>query len=96
MSLQNSSFFLKELILRLAGENQQDLCLIKLEWKNTVGSAFAAKAKPVRFDNGILKVAVENNIWLQELILYKHKFRAVYLKKHKLDIKDIIFFVKTG
>jgi len=46
-------------------------------------------------DGDTWEVTVSNNIWLQEMILYKHKIRAKYRKKYGLDIQDIIFFVKT-
>ncbi|MCF7911768.1 MAG: DUF721 domain-containing protein [Candidatus Cloacimonetes bacterium] len=95
MSFHTTGHFLYDLIIRIAGEEHKDYATILIGWKEIVGKAVAEKAKPVKFENSILKVAVSNNIWMQELILYKHKIRAQYRKNFKIDIQDIIFFVNT-
>jgi len=95
MSFHTTGQFLNNLITRLAGERFKEYSIILLGWKNIVGKLVADKAKPVNFEHGILKVAVTNNVWLQELILYKHKIRSQYRKKHNLEIKDIIFFINS-
>jgi predicted nucleic acid-binding Zn ribbon protein len=95
MGFKSTSNFLNDLVISLAGEELRDYSIILIGWKNIVGRIVADKAKPVNINNGVLKVAVRNNIWLQELILYKHKIRSQYKKKHGLDLKDIIFYVNT-
>jgi len=95
MAFRATGDFLHELIIRIAGEDNRDYTTILMGWKKIVGKSVADKAKPVKFENDVLKVAVTNNIWLQEMILYKHKIRAKYRNKYGLDIQDIIFFVKT-
>ncbi len=95
MSFHTAGHFLNDLIIRLAGEKFRDYSTILLGWKKIVGKTVADKAKPVKFEHGVLKVAVNNNVWLQELILYKHKIRSRYRKKYNLEIKDIIFFINS-
>jgi len=36
-------------------------------WAEVVGPAVAANARPARIKNGVLRVAVSDSIWLQEL-----------------------------
>ena len=86
---------LDDLILRIAGEKLRNYAAIRLKWESVVGKNTAANANPVFFDKGVLKVAVSNNIWLQELILYKHKIRARYKKLYDINIENIIFFIGT-
>lgn len=95
MAFQSTGKLLESLIIRIAGEKLRDFSYILLGWKDIVGKIVADKAKPVKYENGILKVAVRNNIWLQELILYKYKIKAQFRKRYQLEIKDIIFFIKT-
>lgn len=40
-------------------------------WDRAVGSQLAAKAKPVRFNNGLLTVAVSSAPWMQQLNFMK-------------------------
>jgi len=62
-------------------------------WDRAVGSRLAAKAKPVRFNNGMLTVAVSSAPWMQQLnfmkrditqrlnqMLGKELVREIYLK----------------
>jgi predicted nucleic acid-binding Zn ribbon protein len=95
MSFQSAGNFLNDLIYRLAGEKLRDYSTILLAWKNIVGKPVAGKAKPVKFENGVLSVAVTNSVWLQELILYKHKIRSKYRLRHNIEIRDIIFYINS-
>ncbi|MEA5115600.1 MAG: DciA family protein [Geobacteraceae bacterium] len=40
-------------------------------WDRAVGSQLAAKAKPIRFNNGLLTVAVSSAPWMQQLNFMK-------------------------
>lgn len=95
MAFRETGSMLNILISRIAGEKLRDYSFILMGWKEIVGRQVSQKAKPRKYENGILKVSVQNNIWLQELILYKHKIRAQYKKKYGIEIKDIIFYLKT-
>ncbi|MDP8209720.1 MAG: DUF721 domain-containing protein, partial [Candidatus Stygibacter australis] len=76
MAFRATGDFLYDLIIRIAGEDNKDYTTILMGWKKIVGKSVAEKAKPVKYENNVLKVTVSNNIWLQEMILYKHKIRA--------------------
>ncbi len=82
------------LILRIGGEKFQPFIELYLAWKPLVGDLLAAKSHPFRFQKSILYIAVENNSWLQELVLRK----ADILSKCRSripDLRDIIFFIRS-
>jgi hypothetical protein len=95
MAFKSVSDYLSEVILQIAGNKYRNYAQIRLRWQEIVGASVAANATPRNFDNGILKVSVKNNIWLQEMVLYKYKIISTY-KKFDLPIKDIIFFLNSG
>ncbi|MEA3475851.1 MAG: DUF721 domain-containing protein [Candidatus Cloacimonadota bacterium] len=68
---------------------------IGLLWSKAVGSILSKKAQINKLDNNILFVNVENNIWLQELVLQKskiiHRINKKLLPQDK--IQDIIFCI---
>ncbi|MBC8525813.1 MAG: DUF721 domain-containing protein [Candidatus Cloacimonetes bacterium] len=46
---------------------------IALLWNRTVGKILSRKAQITKLENNILFINVENNVWLQELVLQKSK-----------------------
>ena len=68
---------------------------ISLLWNKAIGSILSQKAQINKLDKNILFVNVENNIWLQELVLQKsriiHRINKKLLTQDR--IQDIIFFI---
>lgn len=95
MAIKALSDIIGNAILNIAGDKYRDYTRILMLWRRIVGKKVADNASPARLDNGVLKVAVKNSIWMQEMILYKYKIIATY-KKHGLLIKDIIFFLDVS
>ena len=62
-------------------------------WPNIVGVDIARHAQPVSLRNGILVVAVDHPVWLQELSRY-HKpliVQKVQERVGKKTVRDIVF-----
>jgi predicted nucleic acid-binding Zn ribbon protein len=62
-------------------------------WADIVGSDIARHAHPVSLRNGLLVVAVDHPVWLQELVRYD---KAIILQKvreriGKIAVRDICF-----
>jgi predicted nucleic acid-binding Zn ribbon protein len=62
-------------------------------WADIVGSDIARHAQPVSLRNGLLVVAVDHSVWLQELVRYD---KPVILQKvrervGKKVVRDICF-----
>lgn len=95
MSIRSLGDILNKAILNIAGEKYRNYTRILLQWKNIVGEKVAENSSPAHFNNGILKVAVKNSIWMQEMILYKYRIISSY-KKKGIQIKDIIFYLDVS
>jgi predicted nucleic acid-binding Zn ribbon protein len=62
-------------------------------WPHIVGSDIARHAQPVSLRNGLLVVAVDHPVWLQELSRY-HKallLQKIHASVGKKSVRDIIF-----
>lgn len=62
-------------------------------WRDIVGSDIARHAQPVSLRNGLLIVAVDHPVWLQELSRY-HKpliLQRVHERVGKKAVRDIAF-----
>ena len=70
---------------------------VGLLWSQTVGGILSKKTLINKLENHILFVNVENNVWLQELILQKSKIiHRINKKLNQQDkIKDIIFSISA-
>ncbi|MCK4338470.1 MAG: DUF721 domain-containing protein [Candidatus Cloacimonetes bacterium] len=70
---------------------------IGLLWNRAVGGILSKKALINKLENNILFVNVENNVWLQELVLQKSKIIHRINKKlnYQDKIKDIIFSISA-
>jgi predicted nucleic acid-binding Zn ribbon protein len=96
MSLTKAGNIFNELLFRLAGARYKDFVRLILVWENVVGSLLAQKAKIYKVDEKVVFVKVENNIWLQELILLKSEIKQKLKRQSGVKIKEIVFFIKNN
>ena len=78
---------------RLGLENRLQQAQISQRWPELVGSDIARHAQPVTLKNGLLVVAVDHPVWLQELSRY-HKpllLQKIRDRVGKTAIRDIAF-----
>lgn len=95
MALQSIADIGKTLALRLGGERYASFIRLYLDYKEVVGELLAQKSHPYRYKDDVLFVAVENNSWLQELVLKKQELIARYQAVSRIKPKDILFFIRT-
>nr|MDK2851139.1 hypothetical protein [Candidatus Cloacimonadota bacterium] len=95
MALIPAGSRIEDLIYRLGGEKHKRFIHIFMNWKRIVGELLAEKSYPIKIDRDTLFVAVENNAWMQELVLLKNDIINYYKKNCHEDLNDIIFIIKT-
>ena len=90
----NSTNQLVPLVMKQLGlEQRLQQSQVFYLWTNIVGTDIARHAQPVGLRNGILIVAVDHPIWLQELARY-HKaliLQKVQERVGKKAVRDIVF-----
>ena len=72
------------------------LCEYRLQkqWKALVGEVVAAHTWPARIRFRKLHVAVENSVWLHQLLYLKTTLMEnVHAQMEELDLQDIIFWI---
>jgi len=84
---------IENLIQNLSDKGFSREIKIAFLWRRIVGDILDNKTRILKFENGILYIVVENNIWLQELVLKKTEILEQL--NGQLDpthqIKNIIF-----
>ena len=65
-------------------------------WPDTVGATIAKHARPVRIRRGVLCVAVDSPVWMQELQFLKESIRAQLNVRVGSEVVSDIFFVLDG
>jgi predicted nucleic acid-binding Zn ribbon protein len=95
MKLSRAGNAIQALVLRIAGADNQDLVAIAWSWRRIVGSLLADRTEIVKMENKILFIAVNNSVWMQELILQKYRIIGAIRRKTGVTLSDIIFFIKT-
>ena len=95
MAFTSLSNIKKEVITKIAGDKYKSFVNLYQNWKEIVGPLLAARSHPFHLKDSILYVAVENNSWLQELVLRKPYILKQLNDKTGEEIKDIIFLIKT-
>ncbi|MCB5272165.1 MAG: DUF721 domain-containing protein [Candidatus Cloacimonetes bacterium] len=86
----------QSVIYRLGGERHQRFIRVYLAWKQLVGDLLSERSHPVKLDNDVLFVGVQNSAWMQELILLKADIIKNYKSQFGEDLQDIIFTIRTG
>jgi len=62
-------------------------------WEEAVGATIARHARPVRIRRGLLCVAVDSPVWMQELQFLKESIRAQLNTRVGADVISDLFFV---
>ncbi|MEA2103394.1 MAG: DUF721 domain-containing protein [Candidatus Cloacimonadota bacterium] len=70
---------------------------IALLWNRAVGSLLNRKSRIVKLEHNTLFVLIENNVWLQELLLNKSEIKAKINKNLSKEekISEIIFSLSS-
>lgn len=87
--------FCNRLVLNLAGEKYRSFIILYSGWKGIVGDLLAERSHPVKFQKSILYVGVQNNSWMQELILHKNALLAQCRQSINEELTDIIFVIRS-
>jgi hypothetical protein len=95
MAFSSFSRLSENLIYRLGGDKYRSFIHIYLSWSKIVGEILASQSHPVKVENGVLYVAVQNNTWMQELILIKDDIIAKYKSIYEEEIADIVFLISS-
>ena len=95
MSFIRSGGAIQNLLYSIAGEKYENLVTIALAWKKIVGNIVAERSEIQKIDNNILFIAVNNSVWLQEMVLTKKIIIAKIKQRLGIELKDIVFFLKN-
>ena len=86
---------LKSIVYQIAGKENSDIVTIALGWKKIVGSLLAERASIRKLEKRNLFIAVNNNVWMQELILRKYQIISEIKFRLHIELRDIIFFLNN-
>jgi hypothetical protein len=83
------------IVYRLGGDKYERFIHVYLCWKRVVGDLLASRSHPVKLEQNILFVGVQNNTWMQELLLLKQDIISKYKSIFQEEIADIIFLIRS-
>lgn len=83
-----------KLILALGGERYSHFIQAYFSWQRIVGDLLAERSHPIKLDNDILYVGVQNSTWMQELVLRKADIISKYAAYGE-NINDIIYLINS-
>ena len=86
----------KDLVFSIAGEENHDLIAVAFGWKKIVGNLLAERASIVKLENGVLFIAVTNNVWMQELVLRRSQLISDINRILHVKLSNIVFFMKQN
>jgi len=86
----------KDLVFNIAGKENHDLVAVAFGWKTIVGNLLAERASIVKLENGVLFIAVTNNVWLQELVLRRSPLVSDINRILHVRLSNIVFFMKQN
>ncbi len=95
MLKKTSSSAITDLIIRICGEENRDLIQLNMNWKRIVGKIIAEKSYVHKYENDRILVAVQNSVWLNELMLKKTFLINEIKEKLHIEVKDMYFFIKA-
>lgn len=95
MSFYSVSQATETLLLRLAGEKYQRFVHVFLCWKKVVGELLASRSYPLKLEQNTLFVAVQNNTWMQELVLLKSDILSKYKNIFQEEIAELVFVISS-
>jgi len=85
----------ENLLYRLGGERYQRFIHIYLVWKNVVGELLSSRSYPMKMEGDVVYVAVQNNTWMQELILLKKDILKKYKSLYQEEIAELVFLISS-
>lgn len=85
----------ENLLYRIGGEHYQRFIHIYLAWKNVVGELLSSRSHPMKLEGVVLYVAVQNNTWMQELILLKKDILKKYKLMYQEEIAELVFLISS-
>ena len=86
----------KDLVYSIAGKENHDLIAIAFGWKSIVGDLLAERASIIKLENGVLFIAVTNNVWMQELVLRRSQLISDINRILHVKLSNIVFFLKQN
>lgn len=91
--LKHVSNIFDELLGNLSQQGFNREIKIAIQWNRAVGHLLRRKTQIRKLENNVLFISVENNVWLQELLLKKNKIlQKINAKLKKSEhLKNIIF-----
>ncbi len=95
MSINQISGITTELLYRLGGDRYKRFIHVYLCWKRVVGDLLSSRSHPIKLENNVLYIAVQNNTWMQELILLKQDIINKYKTIHQEEIAEIVFLISS-
>jgi len=95
MVLTSVSSNAESLIYRLGGEKYQRFIHIYFAWKRVVGDLLASRSHPVKLELNVLFVMVQNNTWMQELVLLKQDILSKYKNIFGEELAEIVFLLSS-
>lgn len=96
MSFFKTGNTVKDLVYSIAGEENHDLIAIAFGWKSIVGNLLAERASIIKLENGVLFIAVTNNVWMQELVLRRSQLINDINRILHVKLSNIVFFLKQS
>ncbi|NQT64773.1 MAG: DUF721 domain-containing protein [FCB group bacterium] len=91
-----SSNAVKDLVYSIAGKENHDLIAIAFGWKSIVGDLLAERASIIKLENGVLFIAVTNNVWMQELVLRRSQLISDVNRMLHVKLSNIVFFLNQS
>jgi len=95
MSFYSVNNATENVLYRLAGEKYQRFVHIFLAWKKVVGELLASRSHPLKLEQNTLFVAVQNNTWMQELLLLKSDILSKYKNIFQEEIAELVFVLSS-
>ncbi len=96
MSFFKTGNAVKDLVFSIAGAENHDLVAIAFGWKSIVGNLLAERASIIKLENGVLFIAVSNNVWMQELVLRRSQLIGDIDRILHVKLSNIVFFLKQS
>jgi len=87
---------LRTVLERLPGRERFREYAVWPHWEEAVGATIARHARPVRIRRGLLCVAVDSPVWMQELQFLKESIRLQLNTRIGADVVSDLFFVLGG
>jgi hypothetical protein len=94
MKFNKAGNVIRSLVYRIAGSEYQDIVAVSFCWKRILGRLLSERTELIKIEKNVLFVAVNNNVWMQELLLAKHDLIRQIKQQGDVELTDIVFFLK--